>query len=63
MALRLDVVCTDLRIPSRERQTQTVRVLGEILPLVLAKYGVGAVPTVSANSQQQVGRSSRFQVR
>ena len=63
MALHLNVVCTDLRITSRDRQKKTVQVIGEILPLVLAKYGVGALSTVSANSQEQVGHSSRFQVR
>ena len=45
------------------RQKKTVRVIGEILPLVLAKYGVDALSAVSADSQKQVGRLSRFQVR
>ena len=40
MSLYLDVVCTESRIPTRDRQEKTVRVIGEILPYVLAKYGV-----------------------
>jgi hypothetical protein len=40
MALYLDVVCTEARLNSSERQEKTVRMIGEILPYVLAKYGV-----------------------
>ena len=63
MALQLDVVCTDVRISAQCRQEKTVRVIGEILPLVLAKYGLGAVRAVSADSQKQSSHLSRFQVR
>lgn len=39
MALRMDVVCTD-RCSANDRREKTVRAIGEILPFVLAKYGV-----------------------
>jgi hypothetical protein len=43
MPLHLDVVCDPL-LSTQERTEQTVRVIGEILPFVLAKYGVGNKP-------------------
>jgi hypothetical protein len=63
MALHLDVVCTDLRLTSQDRRKQTVRAISEILPLVLAKYGVGTLKVAAATSHKQNGHASRFQVR
>jgi hypothetical protein len=40
MSLYLDVVCTEAKLTSYERQEKSVHVIGEILPYVLAKYGV-----------------------
>jgi hypothetical protein len=40
MSLYLDVVCTESRLTSYERQEKSVQAIGEILPYVLAKYGV-----------------------
>jgi hypothetical protein len=40
MSLYLDVVCTEAQLTSYERQEKSVQVIGEILPYVLAKYGV-----------------------
>jgi hypothetical protein len=40
MSLYLDVVCTDAQIDASQRREQTVRVIGEILPFVLGKYGI-----------------------
>jgi hypothetical protein len=39
MPLYLDVVNTDRDASDADRRQQTVRVIGEILPLLLAKYG------------------------
>ncbi len=38
MQLRFQVVCTESRLSERQREEQRLRVIGEILPFVLAKY-------------------------
>ena len=38
MGLQLQVVCTDRRLGERQREEQRLRVIGELLPFVLAKY-------------------------
>lgn len=40
MSIHLDVVCEDPQISALERQEKTVRVISEILPFVLGKYGI-----------------------
>jgi hypothetical protein len=40
MSLHLDVIC-DSELSSEDRSLQTVRAIAEILPFVLAKYGIG----------------------
>ena len=40
MSVTLEIVCTDRQIDAFERQEITVRAIGEILPYVLAKYGI-----------------------
>jgi hypothetical protein len=43
MSICLDVVCMDHQIDTPERQENTVRVIGEILPFVLLKYGIDQI--------------------
>ena len=43
MSVYLDVIHTDRQVDSRERRDDTVRSIGEILPLVLARYELGCV--------------------
>jgi hypothetical protein len=38
MGIGFDVLCTDPAICPAERQQVTVRIIGEILPFVIAKY-------------------------
>jgi len=40
MPLNLDVVCTEPQLPQLDRQEKVAQVIGEILPFVLAKYGI-----------------------
>ena len=42
MALRLEVVCTDINARARVSEEKRMQVIGEILPFVLAKYGAKA---------------------
>ena len=63
MGLHLDVVCTDFRVSAQQRQQQTLRVIGEILPLVLAKYGVAPLAVPATKVHKQAGPVSRFQIR
>jgi hypothetical protein len=42
MALRVEVVCTDLNARPRVSEEKRMQVIGEILPFVLAKYGAKA---------------------
>ena len=42
MALRLEVVCTDIDAHPRVSEEKRMQVIGEILPFVLAKYGTKA---------------------
>lgn len=58
MPLHLDVVCDPL-LPPRVRQQQTVQVLGEILPYVLAKYGVGTKPDRRTQVSQSLDHRSK----
>jgi hypothetical protein len=44
MSLYFDVACTDRDVSPQERRERTVRAIGEILPLVMAKYGAVAPP-------------------
>jgi len=57
LTLHLDVVC-DPTMPASERQQQTILVIGEILPDVLAKYGVGTQPDRRAQTSQAPDRCS-----
>lgn len=57
MSLHLDVVC-EPTMPASERQQQTTLVIGEILPFVLAKYGVGTQPDRRTQSSQAPDRCS-----
>jgi hypothetical protein len=62
MALHLDVVCEET-MTAQDRQKQTIRVIGEILPFVLAKYGVGSQSAQRFNAPQGPrNNSSRFQI-
>jgi hypothetical protein len=38
MRLQFQVVCTDSRLGERQREDKRLRVIGELLPFVLAKY-------------------------
>ena len=40
MSIYLDVVCTDERTDSADPRENAVRLIGEILPLVIARYGL-----------------------
>ena len=60
MALFLDVVCTDTRISRPERRENTVRVIGEILPFVIAKYGIGRVAGRAEDSRKSSDHPTRF---
>jgi hypothetical protein len=42
MAVHLDVIC-EPSVSRDARQSQTIRVIAEVLPFVLAKYGISAV--------------------
>ena len=60
MALHLDVIC-EPHVPTEDRKSQTVRVLAEVLPYVLAKYGISALSAgCSANQAEPKGSSPRF---
>ena len=62
MPLHLDVVC-ESTMPAPERQQQTVRVIGETLPYVLAKYGLGSQSDHRFNTPQEPrNHSPRFQI-
>ena len=41
MAIYLEVVYTDGQTTELKRQECTVRLIGEILPFVMAKFGIG----------------------
>ena len=57
MALHLDVVC-DPEMTDRDRREQSVWAIKEILPFVLAKYGIS---TLAAHDKEEApGPSSRF---
>jgi hypothetical protein len=43
MSINLDVVCVDRQITALHSQEGTVQVIGEILPFILAKYGIEQV--------------------
>lgn len=57
MPLHLDVVCDPL-LTNRERQEQNLRVIGEILPFVLAKCGIGTQPDRRTQTSPTPGRCS-----
>jgi hypothetical protein len=60
MSLHLDVIC-EPHVPTEERKSQTVRVLAEVLPYVLAKYGISALSArCSADRADPRGSSPRF---
>ncbi len=40
MSIYLEVVCEVPQIPALERQEKIMRVIGEILPFALGKYGI-----------------------
>jgi len=40
MAIDLDILCIDQPIGALEFRPNTIRVIGDILPLVIAKYGL-----------------------
>ena len=56
MPLNLDVVCAERQLPQLHSQAKVVQVIGEILPFVLAKYGIEFQPTVRAEVPQKPKR-------
>lgn len=57
MRLQFQVVCTDSRLGERQREEQRLRVIGELLPFVLAKYErVSPLPEWPARWQASGGR-------
>ncbi|MBI3838562.1 MAG: hypothetical protein HY288_11605 [Planctomycetia bacterium] len=55
LSIDLDIVCTDRQIGAPDRRENTVRVIGEILPFVIAMYGIDPVdrqPDASRESGQ-----------
>jgi len=63
MALHLDVIC-EPHVSTAARQSQTVQVIAEVLPLVLAKYGISALSArCSADRADSRGSSPRFTFR
>ena len=62
MALHLNVVCDDQDVFAPERTGKVVRMLGEILPFILAKYGVETATPGPDEDQHWLPerRSSRF---
>jgi hypothetical protein len=57
MSLHLDVVC-EQGLSFEDRQSKTIRVIAEVLPLVLAKYGIGSASAHAARDQS-ARRASR----
>jgi hypothetical protein len=68
MSLHLDVVC-EPHVSMEERKSQTVRAIAEVLPFVLAKYGVNALSarcsgaSSSGDESAWKGSSPRFRIR
>ncbi len=56
--LNLDAVCTESQLPELDRQEKVVQVIGEILPLVLAKYSIELQPTCGASVEHTETRVS-----
>lgn len=52
MSIYFDVVCTSAATID-ERNSQSVKALGELLPYVLAKYGVAAQSSVAGSAASQ----------
>ncbi len=55
MSINLEIVCTNQRIGILDRGENTVRMIGEILPLVIARYGIDSIdrdPEVPPESKQ-----------
>ena len=62
MSLHLDVIC-EPHVSLEERASQTVRVIGEVLPFVLAKYGVrGSIAYAAGESAVGQGPARRFEI-
>jgi len=62
MALRLEVVCTDIDAHPRVSEEKRMQVIGEILPFVLEKYGAKAFSR-PRGPQMPRQNSQRFKAR
>jgi hypothetical protein len=61
MSLHLDVIC-EPHVSLEERASQTVRVIGEVLPYVLAKYGVRGSSVYAAGEVSVAPGPRRFEI-
>ena len=62
MSLHLDVVC-ESHVPAKECRSQSVRVIAEVLPFVLAKYGISALSVRCSEDQTSPrGFGPRFKI-
>jgi hypothetical protein len=53
MTLHLDVVCDGPALTVPEKSDKAARVIGELLPFVLAKYGVGSSSSQAKRAQHK----------
>jgi hypothetical protein len=60
MSLFLDVVCTDRQLSLPEVRQKKVRAIGEILPFVFAKYGIGQAACRAELPRKSPDRPVRF---